>query len=69
MTQVKFVSRLVQIHPSLISKGTYALTWHFFLLEFTPFHTGKVIIAQIYSSFSLFLCVPKYITLFLSLVF
>lgn len=64
MTQVKFVSYLVQIHLSLILNGTNALTWYFFLLEFTPVLTDKVVKVQ--SFFSLFLFAPKYITFFIT---
>lgn len=67
MTQVKFELYFVQIHLSLIAKGIYALTFHFFLLESVTFLTEKVIFAKIHLFFLLFLFAPKHITLFLSL--
>ena len=56
ITRVKFELCLVQTLSSLISKGFYALTYHFFLLELTPFFIDKVIFAKIHSLFSPFIC-------------
>lgn len=69
MTHLKCDLCLAQAFSSLISKGIYALTYHFFLLELTPVLTDKVIFEKRHSLFSLFLFVPKHMTLFLSPAF